>query len=217
MTPEQSSDWLQGVFSGIPVIPVLTIQRAGDAEPLAEALAAGGLPVLEVTLRTGDALESLRRMAVRDNIVVGAGTLLTPKDAESAKAAGARFGVSPGSTPELIAACAALDLPLLPGAATASETVALLNQGFRLQKFFPAEPAGGCAALKALAGPLPDVRFCPTGGITARSAATYLALANVTCVGGSWIADTASVRSGRWSDIQARAQAAASLGSAVEQ
>jgi 2-dehydro-3-deoxyphosphogluconate aldolase/(4S)-4-hydroxy-2-oxoglutarate aldolase len=174
-------------------------------------LAAGGLPVLEVTLRTPSALDAIRAMADVPGGIVGAGTVLRPEDVRAAKAAGARFCVSPGATEALIAACEAEGLPLLPGAATASEVMRLWERGYSVQKFFPAEAAGGIAALKALGGPLPQVRFCATGGVGPANAPSYLALPNVICVGGSWVTPDQSLAAQDWAAITARAQAAAAL------
>jgi len=196
-----------------PVIPVLTLEDAAQAAPLARALVDGGLPVIEVTLRTPAALAAIAAMAAVEGAVVGAGTLLAPADVAAAVAAGARFGVSPGSTAALLDAVTAAGLPFLPGAATASEVMALLDRGHPVQKFFPAEVAGGVAAIRALAGPLPQVAFCPTGGITPALAPSYLGLANVLCVGGSWVAPAAAVRAGDWRRITALAREAALLGS----
>ena len=192
-------------------------RQAGAAEPLADALCSGGLRILEVTLRTENALSVIQAMSSRPGIIVGAGTLLTPEHAAAAKNAGAAFGVSPGSTPALIGACQEIDLPLLPGAVTATEVMRLLDLGFNFLKFFPAEPSGGVAALKALAGPLPHVNFCPTGGISMANAKSYLELANVVCVGGTWVAPASAVESGRWEDIKTAAKDAAALRSAVKQ
>jgi 2-dehydro-3-deoxyphosphogluconate aldolase/(4S)-4-hydroxy-2-oxoglutarate aldolase len=194
-----------------PVIPVIVVEDAETAAPLARALVAGGLPVLEVTLRTPAALDAIRRMADVPGGVVGAGTLLTPADVRAAKAAGATFGVSPGVTDMLVAACEAEDLPLLGGVATVTEAMRLLERGYDAAKFFPAEPNGGVPALKAFAGPLPQMAFCPTGGVSPGNAAAYLALPNVLCVGGSWVADPKLVRSGRWDEIEALARAAHGL------
>lgn len=194
-----------------PVIPVLVVEDASHARPLAEALVAGGLPALEVTLRTPAALEAIRRMADVPGGVVGAGTLLTPADVRAARAAGARFGVSPGVTETLLAACEDEGLPLLGGIATVSEAMRLLERGHDIAKFFPAEANGGAPALKAFAGPLPQMSFCPTGGVTPGNAATYLALPNVLCVGGSWVAPAPLQREGRWTEIEALARAAAGL------
>ena len=211
MTPEHASELTAKVCDLAPVIPVLVIEDAGSAADLARALIAGGLPALEVTLRTPAALEAIREMTALKGGVVGAGTLLTSADVKAAKEAGASFGVSPGATKRLMDACEANDLPLLPGAVTATETMTLLERGYSVQKFFPAEAAGGAAALKAIAGPLPQVRFCPTGGITFDSAPDYLALPNTICVGGSWIAPKDKLRAGDWGGITDLARAAAGL------
>ncbi|TCO72468.1 bifunctional 4-hydroxy-2-oxoglutarate aldolase/2-dehydro-3-deoxy-phosphogluconate aldolase [Rhodovulum euryhalinum] len=212
MTPHAASEITEALCRRAPVIPVLVVEDAAQARPLAEALVAGGLPVLEVTLRTPAALEAIREMALVEGAIVGAGTLITPDDVEAAQGAGARFGVSPGATPMLLDAARAGELPLLPGAATATEAMALLERGYTVQKFFPAEAAGGVAALRALAGPLPRIRFCPTGGVGAGNAADYLALPNTLCVGGSWVAPKEMVTAGDWTGIAALARAAAGLG-----
>ncbi|ROU00204.1 bifunctional 4-hydroxy-2-oxoglutarate aldolase/2-dehydro-3-deoxy-phosphogluconate aldolase [Histidinibacterium lentulum] len=211
MTPGTSSLHAAEVCALAPVIPVLVIEDAGAAAGLAEALVAGGLPALEVTLRTPAALEAIAEMARVPGGRVGAGTLLTAADVEAAKKAGATFGVSPGSTPEILDAALANDLPMLPGAATATEAMALLARGHTVQKFFPAEAAGGTRMLKSLASPLPQIRFCPTGGIGAANAADYLALPNVLCVGGSWVAPPDAVAKADWPAITALARAAAGL------
>jgi len=194
-----------------PVIPVLVIHDIAHARPLAQALVAGGLPVLEVTLRTPCALDAIEAMAGVPGAHVGAGTVLSAHDAARAKAAGAGFAVSPGATDTLVAACAAQDLPLLPGAATASEVMALLEKGYRTMKFFPAGPAGGPAMLKALGGPLPQVTFCPTGGVSLSNANDYLSLPNVACVGGSWVAPADAMAAGDWAKIETLARDAAAL------
>jgi 2-dehydro-3-deoxyphosphogluconate aldolase / (4S)-4-hydroxy-2-oxoglutarate aldolase len=194
-----------------PIVPVLVVDDAKQAAPLAEALVAGGLPALEVTLRTPAALDAIREMARVPGGVVGAGTLITPADVRAAKAAGAQFGVSPGATDALIAACEAEGLPLLPGAATASEAMWLLEKGFDMLKFFPAEASGGAPALKAIGAPLPQVSFCPTGGVSPDNARDYLGLSNVVCAGGSWVAPKAMVQSGDWSGIERLAREAAAL------
>ena len=204
---------LASILSAAPVVPVLVIEDANAAVPLARALVAGGLPAVEITLRTPAALEAIRAVAAEvEGAWVGAGTVLTRAQLEEAEKAGARFAVSPGASPGLLAAAAGTALPLLPGAATASEAMALLELGYGLQKFFPAEAAGGAAVLKALASPLPGVRFCPTGGIDARNAAAYLTLPNVICVGGSWVAPKETVEAGDWARIEALARQAAALG-----
>ena len=194
-----------------PVIPLLTIEDAGDAVPLARALVEGGLRVLEVTLRTSQALDSISAIArALPDAVVGAGTVLNARDCASARDAGARFAVSPGFTDSL----AGSPLPLLPGVATASEIMRGLDAGFTHFKFFPAESAGGVGALKAFAGPFGQARFCPTGGITPDNAPLYLALANVVCIGGTWIAPKNLVAEKNWSAIAGRARAASGLGTA---
>lgn len=191
------------------VIPVLTIERVEDAAPLARALTAGGLSVLEVTLRTTVALEAIAAIAADvPEAVVGSGTCLTPADIERSANAGAQFAVSPGLTPDLLAVDA---IPLLPGVATASELMAGLQAGLSAFKFFPAVPAGGLAMLKAWAGPFADVKFCPTGGIDAASAPDFLALSNVACVGGGWVAPKALIDARDWACITDLARAAAAL------
>jgi 2-dehydro-3-deoxyphosphogluconate aldolase/(4S)-4-hydroxy-2-oxoglutarate aldolase len=195
-----------------PVIPVLTVDRPADAVPLARALVKGGLPVLEITLRTDAALEALRLIAAEvDGAVVGAGTVLNSDQLDRARRSGARFGISPGCTPDLARAVGASGLPFLPGVQTVSEAMALRDQGFRLLKFFPADSAGGPGWLKAAAAPLADLRFCPTGGVNAATAPAYLELGNVACVGGSWVAPKQAVEGGRWDEIERLAAAAAKL------
>ena len=196
-----------------PVVPVLVVHDVSSAAPLAQALVAGGLPALEVTLRTPAALEVIREMAQVQGGVVGAGTLLTPADVEAAKEAGATFGVSPGATDVLLDACEANDLPLLPGTATSSEAMRLLERGYTVQKFFPAEANGGAPALKAIGAPLPQISFCPTGGVSLKNAPDYLKLPNTLCVGGSWVAPGDLVKSGDWAGIETLArEAVAKLG-----
>lgn len=201
MTPAEQSAAAARVCALAPVVPVLVIDDLAHARPLAEALVAGGLPALEVTLRTPCALDAIRAMAEVPGGMVGAGTLLTPADVKAAKAAGATFGVSPGATDRLIAACEDEGLPLLPGAVTASEIMALLERGYTVQKFFPAEQSGGAAFLKSIGGPIPQVRFCPTGGISLKNAGDYLALKNILCVGGSWVAPKDAMLRGDWAAI----------------
>jgi 2-dehydro-3-deoxyphosphogluconate aldolase/(4S)-4-hydroxy-2-oxoglutarate aldolase len=212
MTPSEQSRINRDIAHLAPVIPVLVVSDQAHARPLAEALVAGGLPALEVTLRTPGALDAIAAMAEVPGGVVGAGTLLAAEDVRAAKAAGAKFGVSPGATDELVEACIAEGLPLLPGAATASEAMRLLARGYDMLKFFPAEAAGGVSYLKSLAGPLPQVAFCPTGGVSTANAPDYLALPNVLCVGGSWVAPADLRDSGDWAGIESLAQQAASLG-----
>lgn len=211
MTPAEQSRKAAEICRLAPVVPVLVIDDIAHARPLAEALVAGGLPALEVTLRTPCALDAIRAMAGVPGGVVGAGTLLTPADVKAAKAAGARFGVSPGATPALLDACAEADLPLLPGAVTASEIMALLERGYDVLKFFPAEQSGGAAFLKSIGGPIPQVKFCPTGGIGPKNAADYLSLPNILCVGGSWVAPKTAMLAGDWAEITRLAAGAAKL------
>jgi 2-dehydro-3-deoxyphosphogluconate aldolase/(4S)-4-hydroxy-2-oxoglutarate aldolase len=195
-----------------PVVPVLTIERAADAVPLARALVKGGLRVLEITLRTGLALDALKAIAAEvPDAVVGAGTVLESAQFDQIRRAGARFAVSPGGTPALVTAARAAGLPFLPGIQTVSEAMILAEQGFRLMKFFPADGAGGLAWLKAVAAPLAGLRFCPTGGIGADTAPAFLSLANVACVGGSWVAPREAVTAGDWSRIERLAAAAFEL------
>jgi 2-dehydro-3-deoxyphosphogluconate aldolase/(4S)-4-hydroxy-2-oxoglutarate aldolase len=211
MTPQDAAAYAREICGLAPVIPVLVVDDAAHARPLAEALVAGGLPVLEVTLRTPAALDAIRAMAEVEGGVVGAGTLIRPADVVAAKAAGALFGVSPGVTDELLAACEAEDLPLLGGVATVTEAMRMLARGYDVAKFFPAEANGGAAALKAFAGPLPQVSFCPTGGVTPQNAPDYLKLPNVLCVGGSWVASAALMKAGRWDEIERLAREASRL------
>jgi len=211
MTPEKASIEAEKICTLAPVIPVLVVKDPAIAQPLAKALVAGGLPALEVTLRTPAALEVIAEMAKVEGGVVGAGTLLSPKDVTDAVAAGAKFGVSPGATDTLLTACEAADLPLLPGAATSTEVMRLLERGYRVQKFFPAEANGGAPALKAIGAPLPQVRFCPTGGVTPANAPSYLGLSNTLCVGGSWVAPQALIDAGNWEGITDLARTAAAL------
>ena len=201
MTPAEQSLKALEICRLAPVVPVIVVEDVAYARPLAEALVAGGLPALEVTLRTPVALEAIRMMAEVPGGVVGAGTLLTPADVKAAKAAGAKFGVSPGATERILDACAEWDLPLLPGAATASEIMVLLEKGYTVQKFFPAEQAGGAAYLKSIGAPLPQVKFCPTGGISLKNAMDYLSLGNILCVGGSWVAPKAALATGDWAEV----------------
>ncbi len=211
MTPQAAAAYAREICGLAPVIPVLVVDDAAHARPLAEALVAGGLPVLEVTLRTPAALDVIRAMAEVPGGVVGAGTLITPADVAAAKAAGALFGVSPGVTEDLLAACEAEELPLLAGTATVSEAMRMLARGYDVCKFFPAEANGGAPALKSFAGPLPQVHFCPTGGVTPQNAPDYLKLPNVLCVGGSWVASAALMNAGKWDEIEALARDASRL------
>ena len=203
---------IRNILALAPVIPVLTIEKLEHAVPLARALAAGGLRVLEVTLRTPAGLPAIEAMrkSVPD-AVVGVGTLTRPEDFTQSARAGAQFGVSPGLTPELARAAQAAGFPLLPGIMTPSELIAGLGFGFTTFKLFPAQQAGGIGMLKAMHGPFPEIVFCPTGGITRATAPDFLALPNVACVGGSWVAPSDKVRAGDWAGIEALARDAAEL------
>ena len=208
------TDKLLALLKGQPVIPVLKINDARNAVPLARALARGGLPVIEITMRTADALELIRRVAAEvPEAVVGAGTILTAAQFEEAAAAGSKFIVSPGATAQVFAAARDSAVPLLPGAITPSEMMTALEEGLDFLKFFPAEQAGGAAFLKSLASPFAGLRFCPTGGVTIRNAADYLSLPNVICVGGSWVAPDDAVKAGDWTRIEKLAREAANLAS----
>lgn len=212
LTPQEASCRTREICLLAPVVPVLVVHDADLARPMAEALVAGGLPALEVTLRTPAALDVIRAMAEVPGGVVGAGTLVTPDDVRAAKAAGAKFGVSPGATDRLLQACEDEGLPLLPGAATATEAMALLERGYDVMKFFPAEVSGGAPALKAIGAPLPQISFCPTGGVSPKNAMDYLGLPNVLCVGGSWVAPQDAADAGDWARIETLARDAAALG-----
>lgn len=205
-----TAPFLETVMTEGPVLPVMVIASIDQALPLADALMAGGIRVLEITLRTDCALDAIKLISKeRPDAIVGAGTLLTPQDAEKAARAGAKFGVSPGLTQNLAEQDA---LPLLPGVATASEVMQALEWGYTHLKLFPAVPAGGVPLLKGIGGPLPQVRFCPTGGIDAKNAADFLALENVLCVGGSWVAPTKAMSEGNWAEItRLSAEAVATL------
>jgi 2-dehydro-3-deoxyphosphogluconate aldolase/(4S)-4-hydroxy-2-oxoglutarate aldolase len=195
---------LAAMFRRATVIPVLTIERVEDAVPLAKALVAGGVKVLEVTLRTPVAIEAAKAiMAGVPEAIVGIGTILNADDLARAEALGVHFGISPGIMPDLLKAAAASRLPFAPGIATASELMQALAHGFDLVKFFPAEQSGGIKALRALAGPFPDVLICPTGGIGEANAASWLSEPNVVAVGGSWLCPAAEIRSGNWAGITA--------------
>ena len=198
------------------VMPVVVLRDADRAIPLAEALVAGGLPVIEVTLRTTAGLRAITAIATRvPDAIIGAGTVNTPALVSQAADAGAQFLISPGSTDSLLDAMNASGLPYLPGVATASEVLRLLERGHREMKFFPAEASGGQAFLRALASPLPEARFCPTGGITLASAPTYLALPNVGCIGGTWVTPPEAIADGDWTRVQRLARQASNLREAV--
>lgn len=195
-----------------PVMPVIVIDSADKAELLADALLAGGIRTAEITLRTPAAIKAIEKMARNcPDITVGAGTVRTARDAQIAADAGSRFVVSPGTTSSILEGCQSAGLPLLPGAASVSEMMALAEQGYSVQKFFPANAAGGISFIKSLSSPLPDLTFCPTGGITEITALDWLALPNIACVGGSWIAPQALIESGDFAKITNRARVAAHL------
>jgi 2-dehydro-3-deoxyphosphogluconate aldolase/(4S)-4-hydroxy-2-oxoglutarate aldolase len=192
-----------------PIVPVITLERVEDAVPLARALVAGGLRLLEITLRTPAAADSAAAIIQEvPEAVVGIGTVLTPNDLERARKLGARYALSPGATPDLLEAASESEMPFIPGIATASELMAALAHGFQTVKFFPAVAAGGIPALKALAGPFPQARFCPTGGIDEKNARDWLALSNVVAVGGSWVCPTSDIRAQAWDEITSKAQRA---------
>jgi 2-dehydro-3-deoxyphosphogluconate aldolase/(4S)-4-hydroxy-2-oxoglutarate aldolase len=194
-------------------VPVVVLDDLAHAVPVARALVAGGLPVIELTLRTPVALDAIRAIADEvPEILVGAGTIVAPGQAKEALDAGAQFLVSPGATPALLSAMAGTGLPFLPGTATVSEVLAVLEAGFTEMKFFPAEASGGAAFLKSIASPVPAARFCPTGGITSATAPSYLSLPNVGCVGGSWLTPADALAAGDWDRVADLARAAAALG-----
>ncbi len=203
---------LDQIMRTAPVIPVIMIDDLAHAVPLARALVKGGLKVLEITLRTPAAMNAIEAI-IQDveGAIVGAGTVLTPKQLEEVAALGCRFAVSPGFTPALLDAATASPCPLLPGAASASEVMELLERGHERLKFFPAEAAGGAPFLKSIASPLPAAKFCPTGGIGPENAARYLALANVLCVGGSWVVPKEAIAAGNWEQIERLAAEAVGL------
>nr|WP_319382937.1 bifunctional 4-hydroxy-2-oxoglutarate aldolase/2-dehydro-3-deoxy-phosphogluconate aldolase [uncultured Roseibium sp.] len=205
---------IETVMCAAPVIPVLVVEDPQKAVPMATALVKGGLPAIEITLRTERALEAIEAVSKHvEGAIVGAGTVLNGKQYDAAVAAGSRFIVSPGATQDLLDAADGHSVPLLPGAATASEVMFLLERGYERLKYFPAEQAGGASYLKSLSSPLSAAKFCPTGGVSLDKAPVYLALPNVLCVGGSWIADAKAVASGDWAGIEERARAASSLNS----
>lgn len=195
-----------------PVVPVMVIENVKDAVPLARALVSGGLTVLEITLRTAAALDCIKAIVSEiEGVIVGSGTVLTSQQLHQSQKAGCAFAVSPGSTEKLVHAAKDINIALLPGAASASEAMALLEHGYVLQKFFPAEQAGGAAFLASLASPLPQIKFCPTGGITPALAPNYLNLGNVITIGGSWMATQALVSEGKWDEIEKLAREAAAM------
>ncbi len=203
---------LETILRAAPVIPVVIIDHLSQAVPLARALVAGGLPVIEITLRTAVGMEAIRAIAAEvPDAIVGAGTVLNGEQFEKTVAAGAKFAVSPGATETLLNAVAGSGIKLLPGIATASEAMRLIERGYEFAKLFPAEASGGAAFLSSIASPLPQLKFCPTGGITPESAPRYLKLPNVICIGGSWMVNRAMIAAGDWSAITAAAAQAAAL------
>lgn len=203
---------IRSILAASPVMPVIVLDSPAQAVPLARALVAGGIRVLEVTLRTAAAIDSIRAIAAEvPDALLGAGTVVSPDDLARAVDAGARFAVSPGASPALLEAARSAAIPFLPGVMTPSDVINALDAGFDTVKLFPAAQAGGLGMLKAMAGPFPQVRFCPTGGIDATSAPSFLALPNVACVGGSWICPSELVRAGDWDSITALARTAAAL------
>lgn len=208
----QNLSALLPILKAAPVVPVLIIDDVATAVPLARALVAGGLSAIEVTLRTPAALDCIRAIKAEvEGADVGAGTILTPKQFDDAVAAGSAFLVSPGIAPKLLAHAKGSPVPLLPGVATASEAMTLLEEGYGAAKFFPAEQAGGVNYIKALASPLPGLVFCPTGSVSMKTAPAYLALPNIVCVGGSWVAPAAAVAAGDWATVTSLAAEAAAL------
>ena len=200
------------ILSMTPVIPVISIDTVSDAVPLARALVAGGLSVIEITLRTAAALDAIRAvMNEVETVVVGAGTIIEPAQLDAALRAGARFAVSPGYTNRLLDAADVGEIPLLPGVASTTEALGLVDRGYRLAKFFPAEPSGGIGFLSSLAAPLPQIKFCPTAGITRESAPRYLELTNVLCVGGSWMVQKDRVSGWDWETVTTESRSAAAL------
>jgi 2-dehydro-3-deoxyphosphogluconate aldolase/(4S)-4-hydroxy-2-oxoglutarate aldolase len=200
---------LADILRAGPIVPVITLERVEDAVPLARALVAGGLRLLEITLRTPAAADSAAAIIQEvPEAIVGIGTVLTPRDLERAQALGARYALSPGATPALLEAAAGSEMPFIPGIATASELMGALEHGFQTVKFFPAVASGGIPALKALAGPFPQARFCPTGGIDEKNARDWLTLPNVVAIGGSWVCQTSDIRAQAWNDITAKAERA---------
>jgi 2-dehydro-3-deoxyphosphogluconate aldolase/(4S)-4-hydroxy-2-oxoglutarate aldolase len=197
------------------IVPVVLADELDHMRPLGESLKAGGLPVAEITFRSDTAVDALRLLAADEDLLVGAGTIVTAEQVRVAHAAGARFIVTPGFSAAVLERCRELALAVIPGVATATEVIAALDQGIRLMKFFPAEPAGGTAMLRALAGPFPDVRFIPTGGVSASNAAGYLSLPTVAAVGGSWMVAPALMRSGDFDAISRLAAEAVSIAAAA--
>ena len=212
LTAQKSTKISIEIFSESRVIPVLSVFDVQDSIPLATALVEGGLNVIEVTLRTPNALKVIEKMSEVKDSIVGVGTLLNKKDVENAVEVGAKFGVSPGITDDLLDACEENGLPLVGGVSSISEIMKMLERGYRLVKFFPAEMLGGAKALKAIGGPIPQALFCPTGGVSSENISEYLALENVICVGGSWMATSELIRNKKWSEIFDQANHISKLG-----
>ncbi|MHB2263901.1 2-dehydro-3-deoxy-phosphogluconate aldolase [Aliihoeflea sp. PC F10.4] len=211
MTSSQA-ERLTSLIGTQPVIPVIRIDDLATAVPMARALVAGGLPAIEITLRTPHALDAIRQVAAEvAGAIVGAGTILDAAQFEAAEKAGAQFIVSPGTTQELIDAARSSAVPFLPGATTASEIMAMREEGYGFLKFFPAEQSGGAPFLKAISAPIPDVSFCPTGGISPANVRSYLSLPNIVCVGGSWVVPGAAVKAGDWAEVERLSREAAGL------
>jgi 2-dehydro-3-deoxyphosphogluconate aldolase / (4S)-4-hydroxy-2-oxoglutarate aldolase len=212
MMTKNPQNGLEAALKKAPVVPVMVIEDVKQAVPLARALVKGGLPVLEITLRTDAAMECIKAIIAEvEGAIVGAGTIITPQQLRDCEKIGCQFAVSPGSTGKLLGEAEDREIALLPGGVTASECMALLEWGYTIQKFFPAEPAGGTAYLSSLASPLPQVKFCPTGGITPQSAPSYLKLSNVITIGGSWMAPKKLVAEGNWAEIERLAKEASKL------
>ncbi|WP_029042537.1 bifunctional 4-hydroxy-2-oxoglutarate aldolase/2-dehydro-3-deoxy-phosphogluconate aldolase [Cucumibacter marinus] len=207
----QNASLLKDMLSRAPVVPVIVLNDVAKAKPLAEALVSGGLPLLEVTLRTENAFQIMEEMATVPGAIVGAGTVRDLTHMQRAEKAGSKFLVSPGSPPQLIADAEKVGIPLLPGVATATEGMTVAEQGYSFVKFFPAEASGGARAVKDFASPLPDLIFCPTGGISLKTAPDYLGLPNVICVGGSWVTPADAVAEDDWGRIETLAREAAGL------
>lgn len=209
---KSQAERLRALIGTQPVIPVIRIDELAHAVPMAKALVAGGLPAVEVTLRTPVALDAIRLIVDElPDAVVGAGTILDARQFDAAEKAGAKFIVSPGTTQELLDAARAGATPLLPGAITPSEIMAMREEGYGFLKFFPAEQSGGASFLKAISAPIPDMMFCPTGGISPANVANYLTLPNIACVGGSWVVPDAAVKAGDWAEVERLSREAAAL------
>jgi 2-dehydro-3-deoxyphosphogluconate aldolase/(4S)-4-hydroxy-2-oxoglutarate aldolase len=215
VTPQNASNYILDSLKVAKIIPIVTIRRVTDAVPIVESLLEGGLTMVELTLRTRDALEVIEVVTSRNDIAVAAGTLIYPEDVTKCLNAGVKFGVCPGTTDELIETCENKGLPILGGVSSVSEIMRLMNRGYKVMKFFPAEALGGVKTLKAIGGPLPQISFCPTGGISYFTAQEYLELPNVIAIGGSWIATEKLIDEGNWKEIRRLAREAATLGDTI--